>query len=103
LSVYVIVIAIDFSKAFDTVRHSKLTEKYAKLDIPDNIYNWLVAYYSGHFQRTRYRGQMSDQLEISSMYYTRVSHIGPASYDVTDSDLTAVSPLSMHTQHPLQQ
>jgi len=36
---YVIVIALDFSKAFDTVRHHTLLEKVAQLDIPDNIYN----------------------------------------------------------------
>ena len=41
---YVIVISLDFSKAFDTVRHSTLSNKIAKLDIPDNIYNWLVVY-----------------------------------------------------------
>jgi len=39
---YVIVIALDFSKAFDSVRHSTLMEKYAALDLPDNICNWLV-------------------------------------------------------------
>ena len=37
-----------------------LMEKYAMLDIPDNIYNWLVAYFNGHSHCTTYRGQMSD-------------------------------------------
>jgi len=36
---YVIVIALDFSKAFDTVRQHILLNKIAKLDIPDHIYN----------------------------------------------------------------
>jgi len=36
------------------------------LDIPDKIYNWLVAYTSGHSHCTRYRGQISKQLEISA-------------------------------------
>ena len=35
---YVIVTALYFSKVFDSVRHATLTEKYATLDIPDNIY-----------------------------------------------------------------
>jgi len=51
-------------------------EKYAMVDIPDNIYNWLVAYYSGHSHCTKYRGLMSEQLEISANIVspTRVSH-----------------------------
>ena len=40
---YVIVISVDFSKAFDTVRHSNLLHKMAQLDIPDEVYNWLVS------------------------------------------------------------
>jgi len=45
---YVIVISLDFSKAFDTVRHSTLLEKLAQLDMPDEVYNWLVDFFSGH-------------------------------------------------------
>jgi len=41
-SPYVIVIATDFSKVFDTVWHITLLEKLADLDLPDNVYNWLV-------------------------------------------------------------
>jgi len=36
---YVIIIALDFSKAFDTVRHCALFDKFADLEIPDNVYN----------------------------------------------------------------
>ena len=36
-------IALDFSKAFDSVKHSTLAEKkIAELPIKDNIYNWIV-------------------------------------------------------------
>ena len=41
----IIVIALDFSKAFDNVRHSTLLNKMADLDIPDHVYNWLVSYF----------------------------------------------------------
>ena len=37
---YVVVITLDFSKAFDTVRHSTFAEKLASLDMPDCVYNW---------------------------------------------------------------
>ena len=38
---YVIVLVLDFSKAFDTVRHHNLIDKYSSLGLPDNIYNWI--------------------------------------------------------------
>jgi len=38
---YVRVFALDFSKAFDTVRHAVLMEKMAKLRLPDEVYNWI--------------------------------------------------------------
>ena len=44
----VIVIALDFSKAFDTVRHSTLMEKMKLLDMPDCIYNWIVNFLTDH-------------------------------------------------------
>jgi len=34
---YVIVIALDFTKAFDTVRHKTLLRKLAQLNIPDSV------------------------------------------------------------------
>ena len=49
---YVIVIAIDFSKAFDSVRHKTLLEKVGQLDIPSYVYNWLVDFFAGHSHQT---------------------------------------------------
>ena len=42
---FVIVYALDFSKAFDSVRHSAVLGKYLQLQIPDNIYNWTEAFF----------------------------------------------------------
>ena len=56
---YVTVISLDFSKEFDTVRHSTLLEKLAQLSMPDNAYNWLVDFFSGHSHCTVYCGQTS--------------------------------------------
>ena len=56
---FVTVISLDFSKAFDTVRHSTLLEKLAQLDMPANAYNWLVDSFSGHSHCTVYCGQTS--------------------------------------------
>jgi len=42
---YVIVYAINFSKAFDTVRHSELLDNYSKMELLDCVYNWLVDFF----------------------------------------------------------
>ena len=36
---YVVVIALDFTKAFDTVRHETLLHKLAQFNIPESVYN----------------------------------------------------------------
>jgi len=66
---YVVVIALDFSKAFDNVRRSTILNKMADLDIPNHVDNWLVSYFSGHSHCTRYGGES-----------IQGSGIGPASY-----------------------
>jgi len=45
---FVVVISLDFSKAFDTVRHSTLLTNMAELDLPLPVYNWLVSFFDGH-------------------------------------------------------
>jgi len=57
---FVVVISLDFSKAFDTVRHSSLLTKMAKLDLPAVVYNRLVAFFTEHactIKRCRLRGR----------------------------------------------
>jgi len=83
---YVIIISLDFSKAFDTVRHSTLLEKMDKLDMPVTAYNWLVDFFSGHSHCTVYRGQMS-QLKSITASIIQGSGIGPASYVINAGDL----------------
>jgi len=45
---YVIVISLDYSKAFDSVRHSTLLKKMSQLDMPEYVFNWLVEFFSEH-------------------------------------------------------
>ena len=52
---YVHLIALDFSKAFDTVRHSTLLSKIADLQIDDQIlYNWLVDFFANRQHLTKH-------------------------------------------------
>ena len=41
---FVHLIGLDFSKAFDSVRHSSLIDKITELRIPSFIHNWVVEY-----------------------------------------------------------
>ena len=87
---YVVVIALDFSKAFDTVRHSALLQKLASLDIPGTVYNWLVDYFSGHSHCTEFRGHISTFLNISASIVQGCA-VGPVSYVVNAGDLTPLT------------
>jgi len=50
---YVIVLVLDFSKAFDTGRHNTLLQKIGLLDIPDSVYKWFVNFFSERRHSTR--------------------------------------------------
>jgi len=54
---YVIVISLDFSNAFDTVRQSSLLHKLAQLNLPDHVYNWLADFFSDHSHCTLFQDQ----------------------------------------------
>jgi hypothetical protein len=88
---YVVVYGLDFSKAFDTVRHATLLEKIAMLELPDCVYNWLVDFFEHRSHCTIYNGEISELLEILASI-VQGSVIGPASYVVNAGD--------MKTKHP---
>ena len=89
---YVIVISLDFSKAFDTVRHSTLLSKIAQLDLPDHIYNWLVDFFTGHSHCTSFSDQASEFANTNASII-QGSVIGPsAAYVVNAGDLKAITP-----------
>ena len=88
---YVVVYALDFSKAFDSVRHSTLLEKLALLQLPDDLYNWLVDFFEHREHCTVYDDKFSSFLEICASII-QGSGLGPASYIVVASDLHAITP-----------
>ena len=73
---YVIVYAIDFSKAFDSVRHCTLMEKFALLCLPDTIYHGMGSFFSKHSHS--FRGKTSN-VKSSPGCLIQGSAIGPAS------------------------
>lgn len=88
---YVVVVALDFSKAFDTVRHNSVMSKVAQLNVPDNVYNWLANYLHGHSHCTRYNNHTSDMREVNASII-QGSGIGPVMYVVSAADLHTVTP-----------
>ena len=88
---FVIVIAIDFTKAFDTVRQATLIEKLAELDLPDNVCNWLGNFFNQRSLFTSFLGKTATQLQITASI-VQGSAIGPAAYVVTAADLRAITP-----------
>ena len=86
---FVHVYAFDFSKAFDTVRHATLMTKFAQMEIPDHVYNWIKAYFDNHAHCTKYAGLVSAVANIQASVI-QGSALGPASYTVTAADLHPV-------------
>ena len=56
---YVHLIGLDFSKAFDSVRHYTLIEKITPFPIPSNVHNWLVEYLNSRQHCTKYNSVIS--------------------------------------------
>ena len=83
---YMHVIALDFSKAFDTVRHHTLLAKFSDLPISDCTYNWLLEYFSKCCHCTRVKDIISGYLVINASI-VQGSSIGPISYVINASDL----------------
>ena len=82
-------IALDLSKAFDTVRHHTLLSKFASLPISDCSYNWLLDYFSSRRHCTRVKEILSEFLEINASII-QGSGTGPVSYVVNASDLRTI-------------
>ena len=86
---FVRVIALDFSKAFDSIKHSALFNKYANLNLPHCIHNWLVDFFTGRQHCTKYGG-VTSALESISASVIQGSALGPVSFAVTASDLRPI-------------
>jgi hypothetical protein len=86
---YVHIIALDFSKAFDVVRHSSLFTKLAALPLADNIYEWLIDFFTDRTHRTKFNSELSSKLPINASV-VQGSALGPAMFILNMSDLHCV-------------
>jgi hypothetical protein len=88
---YVRMISLDFSKAFDTVRHSQLVSKASRIIPDDHALNWLGSYLEDHSHCTKYDGIISALAPINASVI-QGSAIGPASFAVVAADLIPFIP-----------
>jgi len=95
---YVHVIAFDFSKAFDRVRHHSLASKLANFPLPDYLYNWIVNNLSDQQHQTRLGGNVSPTLPINPSII-QGSGVGPVEYVFTASDLHPISPFNQFCKY----
>ena len=90
---FVQLIGLDFSKAFDSVRHSTLIEKITPFPLPNFIPNWLVEYLDSHSHRTKFQSTISEVFKINASF-VQGSLIGPIAYVFNASDLRPESALN---------
>jgi len=88
---YVHVISCDFSKAFDSVRHSSLMTKIAELPIPDFVYNWIGDFLGPRSHCTKFGSTISSLATINAGV-VQGSALGPAAFIICASDLHAITP-----------
>ena len=89
---YVHLVALDFSKVFDTVRHSTLMAKFSNLHIPDCIYNnWITNFLLNRDLCTKFNGNLSAKARINASIVQGTT-TGPGSYNVNASDLRPCYP-----------
>jgi len=87
---YVRLVSLDFSKAFDSVRHSHLAEQLASLPIPDHIYNWIMNLLQNRSHCTKFRGEISLFVRINASII-QGSGLGPVDFVVAISDLKPIN------------
>ena len=87
---YVHLISLDFSKAFDTVRHSTLISKLADFPLPNFIHNWVVAYLADRQHCTKFDHVISNVATINASI-VQGSGLGPINYVINASDLHPIN------------
>jgi len=88
---FVHVAVLDYSRAFDSLRHSSVHENLDKLPLPDNVHNWLTDYFEGHSHSTRFNGVTSTLRPINASVIQR-SALGPAAFIVFVANLRPITP-----------
>ena len=83
---YVRLICLDFSKAFDSVKHITIFDKLECLPVR----NWIVNFFDHRTHKTRYNDKLSAAVSINASVI-QGSALGPALFSVFASDLQPIT------------
>ena len=84
---YVHVISLDFSKAFDTLRHASVTTTLSTLGIADEPYNWTRCFLSNRQHATLFDNSESSYATINASV-VQGSPTGPVNFIINMSNLS---------------
>lgn len=91
---YVRCLLIDFSKAFDLIDHTILLTKIGKLNLPSNVYKWIVSFLNYRSQVLSYNNVLSDACSINKGI-VQGSGLGPTLFSIMVSDLETLSVINI--------
>ena len=92
---YVRCLLVDFSKAFDVVKHNILLSKLSALDIPPCVLNWIISFLTDRSQVCKTAEGHFSTLHPITRSIIQGSGIGPTLWIIMESDLQALSTVNL--------
>ena len=93
-----VLVATDFSKAFDRVNHQIVVEKFLNLGVRPSVIPWVCSFLSNRTQAVRYNGSISSW-EITNAGVPQGTKLGPVAFLATINDFVSNSPEVSHFKY----
>ena len=83
-------IAFDFSKAFDTLKHNTVIDSFHAMGLPDGLLNWISSFLSNRTHKTEFGGKISALSNINCSV-VQGSALGPIAFIAASSRLSPLN------------